>query len=112
MAGSRSYRIPALLTLESGVVIVGADQRVSIANDSPNDINFVVRRSLDGGRSWEPVRTILRYPGSGCLGASVIDSVIVQDRDSGRVIVLIDQSPAGTDSPTHRRAPGTTTAGG
>ncbi|WP_178946147.1 sialidase family protein [Kocuria sp. TGY1127_2] len=99
LAGSRSYRIPALLTLESGVIIAGADQRVSIPNDSPNDINFVIRRSLDGGESWEPVRTILHYPGSGRSGASVIDSVIVQDRDSGRVIVLIDQFPGGYGQP-------------
>ena len=52
MASSRSYRIPALLTLQSGVIIAKADQRVSIANDSPNDINFVIRRSLDGGDTW------------------------------------------------------------
>ena len=106
MEGSRSYRIPALLTLASGVVIAGADQRVSIANDSPNDINFVVRRSLDGGRSWEPVRTVLRYPGSGRLGASVIDSVIVQDRGSGRVTVLIDQFPGGYGQPNAQAGTG------
>lgn len=99
MADSRSYRIPALLTLQSGVVIAGADQRVSIANDSPNDINFVIRRSPDGGETWETVRTILEYPGSGRSGASVIDSVIVQDRESGRVIVLIDQFPGGYGQP-------------
>ncbi|MFE5256851.1 exo-alpha-sialidase [Streptomyces coelicoflavus] len=99
MADSRSYRIPALLTLASGVVVAGADQRVNIPNDSPNDTNFVVRRSLDGGRSWEPVSTVLRYPGSGRLGTSVTDSVIVQDRDSGRVVVLIDQFPGGHGQP-------------
>ena len=44
--GSASYRIPSLLALTSGTVLAGADQRVSNANDSPNDINFVVRRSL------------------------------------------------------------------
>ncbi|MEU8706877.1 sialidase family protein [Streptomyces sp. NPDC048565] len=99
MEGSISYRIPALLTLGSGVVLACADQRVSIANDCPNDINLVVRRSLDGGRSWEPVRTVLRYPGSGRLGTSVSDPVIVQDRESGRVTVLIDQFPGGYGQP-------------
>ncbi|MFD5655800.1 exo-alpha-sialidase [Streptomyces sp. NPDC127039] len=106
MADSRSYRIPALLTLASGVVVAGADQRVSIPNDSPNDTNFVVRRSLDGGRSWEPVRTVLRYPGSGRLGTSVTDSVIVQDRDSGRVVVLIDQFPGGHGQPNAQAGTG------
>lgn len=99
MANSRSYRIPALLTLESGVIIAGADQRVSIANDSPNDINFVIRRSLDGGDTWEDHQVLLEYPGSGRTGASVIDSVIVQDASTGRVLVLIDQFPGGYGQP-------------
>lgn len=99
LAGSRSYRIPSLITLDSGVILAGADQRVSIANDSPNDINFVMRRSLDQGRTWEEPRTLIRYPGSGSLGASVIDSVLVQDRESGRVLVLIDHFPGGVGQP-------------
>lgn len=99
LKGSKSYRIPSLITLKSGVVIAGADQRVSIANDSPNDINFVIRRSLDGGNTWEDPQTLIVYPGSGRLGASVIDSVIVQDEESGRVIVLIDHFPGGIGQP-------------
>lgn len=94
-AHSKSYRIPSLITLQSGVIIAGADQRVSIANDSPNDINFVIRRSLDGGETWEDIQTLITYPGSGALGASVIDSVIVQDEKTGKVIVLIDHFPGG-----------------
>lgn len=99
LAGSRSYRIPSLITLESGVIVAGADQRVSIANDSPNDINFVMRRSLDGGATWEEIRVLLEYPGHGRLGASVIDSVMVQDATTGRVMVLIDQFPGGYGQP-------------
>lgn len=97
--GSRSYRIPSIIRLESRVLIAGADQRVSIANDSPNDINFVIRRSLDDGKTWEPVQTVVTYPGSGSLGASVIDSVLVQDKKTGRVLVLIDHFPGGIGQP-------------
>ena len=46
---AQSYRIPALLTTHRGTLIAGADQRISIPNDSPNHINFVIRRSTDGG---------------------------------------------------------------
>ncbi|APT84974.1 sialidase family protein [Corynebacterium aquilae] len=99
LKGSASYRIPSLLTLESGVVLAGADQRVSIANDSPNDINFVLRRSLDGGKTFEDVQTLITYPGEGRLGASVIDSVLVQDKQTGRVLVLIDHFPGGIGQP-------------
>lgn len=54
---SISYRIPSLITLTSGVIVAGADQRETIANDSPNSINFTVRRSFDGGRTWIASRT-------------------------------------------------------
>ena len=97
--GARSYRIPSLLTLDSGVILAGADQRVSIPNDAPNDINLVMRRSLDGGATWEEMRTLLSLPGTGALGASLIDSVLVQDRSTGRVICLVDQFPGGIGQP-------------
>ena len=97
--GALSYRIPSLLTLDSGVILAGADQRVSIPNDAPNDINLVMRRSLDGGATWEEMRTLLSLPGTGALGASLIDSVLVQDRSTGRVICLVDQFPGGIGQP-------------
>ncbi|WP_309324170.1 sialidase family protein [Actinomyces stomatis] len=97
--GAESYRIPSLLALDSGVILAGADQRVSIPNDAPNDINLVMRRSLDGGATWEEMRTLLSLPGTGALGASLIDSVLVQDRSSGRVICLVDQFPGGIGQP-------------
>ena len=97
--GSASYRIPSLLTLSSGTVLAGADQRVSNANDSPNDVNFVVRRSLDAGRSWEPASTVIDCPGSGEDASSVIDSCMVQDPHTGRVHVLIDHFPGGIGQP-------------
>ena len=97
--GAESYRIPSLLTLDSGVVLAGADQRVSIPNDAPNDINLVMRRSLDGGQTWEEMRTLLSLPGPGALGASLIDSVLVQDRSTGRVICRVDQFPGGVGQP-------------
>ena len=97
--GALSYRIPSLLTLDSGVILAGADQRVSIPNDAPNDINLVMRRSLDGGTTWEEMRTLISLPGTGALGASLIDSVLVQDRSTGRVICLVDQFPGGIGQP-------------
>ena len=101
MHGAVSYRIPSLLTLPSGTVIAGADQRTTIANDAPNDINFVIRRSLDGGDHWEDMQTILTYPGSGATGASVIDSCTVYDEDTGTVHLLIDHFPGAIGQPNN-----------
>lgn len=96
---SKSYRIPSLIRLESGVLLAGADRRVSIANDSPNDIDFVLRRSFDDGETWEEMATLIEYPGEGRQGASVIDSVLVQDKTTGRVFVVIDHFPGGIGQP-------------
>ena len=101
MHGAVSYRIPSLLTLPSGTVIAGADQRTTIANDAPNDINFVIRRSLDGGDHWEDMQTILTYPGSGATGASVIDSCTLYDEDTGTVHLLIDHFPGAIGQPNN-----------
>ena len=93
--GSASYRIPSLAVTPSGVTIAGADRRVVISNDAPNEIHFVIRRSLDGGQTWLPLQTVIAFPGSGLDGACVIDSCMVCDRETGRVSVLVDHFPGG-----------------
>ncbi|RIY21650.1 sialidase, partial [Bifidobacteriaceae bacterium VN002] len=98
-AGSRSYRIPSLVKTHMGTLIAGADQRTSVSNDAPNHINFVIRRSADGGKTWEPLQTVIDMPGKnlGKLGASAIDSCPVLDPEgkSERINVLIDINPGG-----------------
>lgn len=104
--GSISYRIPSLLTTQSGTIIAGADQRETIANDAPNSINFVIRRSTDGGKSWGDLQTLITYPGHGATGASVIDSCVVQDQNTGRIFVLIDHFPGGIGQPNAEQGVG------
>ena len=98
-AGSRSYRIPSLVKTHMGTLIAGADQRTSVSNDAPNHINFVIRRSTDGGKTWDPLQTVIDMPGKnlGKLGASAIDSCPVLDPEgkSERINVLIDINPGG-----------------
>lgn len=98
-AGSRSYRIPSLVKTHMGTLIAGADQRTSVSNDAPNHINFVIRRSADGGKTWGPLQTVIDMPGKnlGKLGASAIDSCPVLDTEgkSERINVLIDINPGG-----------------
>ncbi|WP_424924095.1 exo-alpha-sialidase [Actinomyces bowdenii] len=98
-AGSASYRIPSILTLASGTVLAAADQRVSSPNDAPNDINLVVRRSLDGGWTWQEPTTVIDCPGTGQDAANVIDSCMVQDPGTGRIHLLIDHFPGGIGQP-------------
>lgn len=111
LEGSVSYRIPSVVRTPNGVLVAGADQRTAIANDSPNHINFVVRRSLDDGRTWGPLQVVVRSAGAGTSGASVIDSGLVVDEDAGRVVAVIDHFPGGIGQPNNDVGTGMTDAG-
>ncbi len=89
------YRIPSLLALPDGTLLAGADQRVDSPNDSPNRINFCLRRSTDGGHTWDEVSQLTSFPGHGAQAASVIDSCLVHDVEIGRTFVILDHFPAG-----------------
>ncbi|MDO4664936.1 MAG: sialidase family protein [Actinomycetaceae bacterium] len=99
LEGATSYRIPSLVTLPSGVVIAGADRRNTIPNDTPNDIDFVIRRSLDGGHTWQDTQTVATLPGEGLHGAAYTDSALLFDRNSGAVLALLDLYPGGCGQP-------------
>lgn len=103
--GAANYRIPAIICTQNGTLIASADQRVPNAYDSPNDINLVVRRSVDQGETWEPLQKLVDLPGEGRKAASVIDSSLVQDQKSGRITLLVDLYPGGVGQPNN--VPGT-----
>jgi sialidase-1 len=56
--GVHTYRIPALIETRRRVLIAVADARHDSARDLPGHISLVMRRSFDGGVTWEPARTI------------------------------------------------------
>jgi sialidase-1 len=58
-AGAAAYRIPALATTREGTLVAAYDIRWKGWSDLPGDVDVGLSRSLDGGRSWEPMRVIL-----------------------------------------------------
>ena len=61
--GYRAYTTPTLLTTGSGAILAICEGRNSdpkVMGGDSGDIDLVLRRSLDGGRSWEPKRVIVR----------------------------------------------------
>lgn len=58
--GHRSYRIPALLRMPNGELLAFAEGRVKNAGDF-GDINLVLKRSQDDGKTWSPLELIVDY---------------------------------------------------
>ncbi len=83
-----TYRIPGLETTNDGTLIAVYDNRYRGSEDLPGDIDVGMSRSVDGGRSWQPMKVIMdmgndpkwNYDGIG-------DPSILVDRRSGRIWV-------------------------
>jgi len=58
--GHKSYRIPAVISLPDGQILAFAEGRVHGAGDF-GDINIVLKRSKDGGQSWQPLEEVVDY---------------------------------------------------
>lgn len=58
--GHATYRIPAIVDLPSGELLAFAEGRVNGSNDY-GDINLVLKRSEDKGKTWSPLQTIVDY---------------------------------------------------
>jgi sialidase-1 len=58
--GHKSYRIPAIISLPDGTILAFAEGRVK-GSDDFGDINIVMKRSTDNGKTWTPISTIVDY---------------------------------------------------
>lgn len=87
--GSQNFRIPALFTTKDGTVIASIDVRNQGGADAPwNDIDSGVRRKTLGGE-WEEAQKVIDYPSR----ASVIDTALTQDEETGRIFLLVTTFP-------------------
>ena len=81
------YRIPGIAVTQAGTVLAFAERRIGLHDHAQNDI--VLRRSLDGGRTWKPEQ-VLRDEG----GDSLNDPCAVT-LSSGRVLLRYKRYPQG-----------------
>ncbi|MGL5379780.1 sialidase domain-containing protein [Clostridium sp.] len=100
--GSNNYRIPALYTTKDGTVLASIDARISNGGDSPNNIDTAIKRSEDGGKTWDEGQIILDYPDK----ASAIDTAMVQDKESGRIFLLVTHFASGYGFPNSKTGSG------
>lgn len=99
--GSKTYRIPALYTLDDGSVFALADKRHESGADSPANIDIVYALSPDGYTDWE-YTTLNHFDDyadgvTSTKSASFIDSAVVQS-STGRLFVISDTFPSGGGS--------------
>ncbi|MEV5509988.1 sialidase family protein [Streptomyces orinoci] len=81
--GSRyaCYRIPAIVTTTKGTLLAFAEGRKDNCGDA-TDIDLVVKRSTDGGRTWSPPRVV-----NAGHGDTHGNPAPVVDRHTGRIIL-------------------------
>ena len=102
--GYHTFRIPAIETTPDGTLIALAEARKYNGSDAgfnDNDIDLVLKRSTDDGKTWSKLH-VLDDPGekwAACNPATVVD------RQTGRVWIFFCRTKPGRSSYTSR--PGT-----
>ncbi|RII12362.1 Sialidase precursor [Streptomyces sp. YIM 130001] len=79
--GYACYRIPAVVRTTSGTLLAFAEGRVNDCSDA-GDIDLVLKRSTDGGRTWGPLQVV--NEGDGDTHGNPAPIV---DRDTGHILL-------------------------
>lgn len=58
--GHKNFRIPAIIKLPKGDLLAFCEGRINNAGDF-GDINIVMKRSSDNGRTWSSLQTVVDY---------------------------------------------------
>ncbi|MEV8314413.1 sialidase family protein [Streptomyces sp. NPDC059900] len=89
--GYACYRIPAVVKTVQGTLLAFAEGRVNDCSDA-GDIDIVVKRSHDGGRTWSPLQVV--NEGAGDTHGNPAPVV---DRRTGRIVLAETWNTGRTD---------------
>ena len=81
-SGYNTFRIPAIVTAANGDLLAFAEGRKNSASDT-GDIDLVLRRSIDGGRTWGTLQ-VVDNDGANTVG----NPSPVLDASTGRLLLL------------------------
>lgn len=90
--GYACFRIPAIVRTTGGTLLAFAEGRVLNCGDAA-DIDIVLKRSTDGGRTWGPLQVV-----SEGAGDTHGNPAPVVDRGTGRVLLAETYNTGRTDS--------------
>lgn len=88
--GVDTYRIPGLVTTNSGTLIAVYDVRYDNSSDLQGDIDVGMSRSTDGGETWGPMNIIMdkgTWGGKPEAQNGVGDPAVLVDRNTGTIWV-------------------------
>jgi sialidase-1 len=85
--GYHTYRIPALITTPKGTLLAFCEGRKNSGSDT-GDIDMLLRRSIDGGKTWGPVQK-LADKGEDTIG----NPAPVVERRTGTIFLLMTSNP-------------------
>ena len=80
------YRIPAIVTAPNGDLVATIDERVPSCGDLKwsKDINIVMRRSEDNGKTWSVIESIVDFP----FGKSASDPSMIVDQITKEIFLF------------------------
>ena len=85
-AGSKFYRIPALVKAADGALVAIADKRGDALGDLPNIITIVSKRSTDGGKTWSDMSTVAK--GDTVAKCGYGDAVVIADEKRDNLVAV------------------------
>ena len=89
---SSSYRIPSLLKTSKGTLLAAIDKRITGAQDCGNIDIAVRRREANQENFGDPIiiNDLISNPNNPSSSAFLIDSSMVEDKETGRIFLLAD----------------------
>jgi sialidase-1 len=85
--GYNTYRIPSIVCTPKGTLLAFCEGR-KVRGDDESPTNLVLKRSLDGGATWQPMQVVVEVAPE-CAG----DPTPVVDRMTGAVLLVYELCP-------------------
>jgi len=91
--GPDVYRIPSVVVSPGGAILALASRRKGGPADFGHDTDVVLRRSLDGGETWQPMQTLASQ-----ADTDIHNGPAVVERSTQRIFKLCRYWPASGDA--------------
>ncbi|MDZ4858125.1 MAG: sialidase family protein [Candidatus Hydrogenedentes bacterium] len=85
--GYHSYRIPAIITTLNGTLVAFCEGRRESTSDF-GDIDLVLKRSFDKGKTWQPLQLVIDDGTYSCNNPAP-----VVDKETGAIVLVFSKHP-------------------